>query len=229
MPWTLRSSRRSRPTPTSTSRTTCGSIGSTRASATGRPGGFRPSKRAAGAWWSTTTPWAGRTSPPTTPEPRSQRGSRLRAPDVRFEMMRTDDVNAEIIYPTIGLYVWNIADPAVGRVLRHLQRLGARAPCGHRADQARGDDPHVGRRHGDRGSAARRAERLGRRLAPALVGTPEWNLPTWEPLWTAIQETGIPAVMHQGTGHDMIFYRGWGSATANLLATQSMAPRGPRC
>ena len=31
--------------------------------------------------------------------------------------------------------------------------------------------------------------------------------------------------MHQGTGHDMIFYRGWGSATANLLATQSMAPR----
>ena len=31
--------------------------------------------------------------------------------------------------------------------------------------------------------------------------------------------------MHQGTGHDMIFYRGWGSATANLLTTQSMAPR----
>ena len=31
--------------------------------------------------------------------------------------------------------------------------------------------------------------------------------------------------MHQGTGHDMIFYRGWGSATANLLATQSMAAR----
>ena len=57
-----------------------------------------------------------------------------------------------------------------------------------------------------------------------LVGTPEWNLPHWEPLWAAIQETGIPAVMHQGTGHDMIFYRGWGSATANLLATQSMAP-----
>ena len=35
----------------------------------------------------------------------------------------------------------------------------------------------------------------------------------------------IPVVMHQGTGHDMIFYRGWGSATANLLTTQSMAAR----
>ena len=33
------------------------------------------------------------------------------APDVRLEMMRTDGVNAEIIYPTIGLYVWNIAGP----------------------------------------------------------------------------------------------------------------------
>ena len=40
-----------------------------------------------------------------------------------------------------------------------------------------------------------------------------------------LQETGKPVVMHQGTGHDMIFYRGWGSATTNLLTTQSMAPR----
>src|SRR5439155_5846547 len=37
------------------------------------------------------------------------------APDIRLEMMRTDGVNAEIIYPTIGLYVWNIEDPTVGR------------------------------------------------------------------------------------------------------------------
>jgi hypothetical protein len=34
--------------------------------------------------------------------------------DVRFDMMRTDGVNGEVIYPTIGLYVWNIADPVVG-------------------------------------------------------------------------------------------------------------------
>jgi predicted TIM-barrel fold metal-dependent hydrolase len=44
-------------------------------------------------------------------------------------------------------------------------------------------------------------------------------------LWSAVADTGVPAVMHQGTGHDMIFYRGWGSSTANLLATQSMAAR----
>jgi predicted TIM-barrel fold metal-dependent hydrolase len=50
-------------------------------------------------------------------------------------------------------------------------------------------------------------------------------MPEWEPLWSAIEETGLSIVMHQGTGHSMLFYRGWGSPTANLLATQSMAPR----
>jgi predicted TIM-barrel fold metal-dependent hydrolase len=35
----------------------------------------------------------------------------------------------------------------------------------------------------------------------------------------------MPVVMHQGTGHDMLFYRSRGAAVANLLATQSMAPR----
>ncbi len=31
--------------------------------------------------------------------------------------------------------------------------------------------------------------------------------------------------MHQGTGHNMIWYRGPGATVANLLATQSMGPR----
>src|ERR1700737_2482019 len=36
------------------------------------------------------------------------------APEVSRAMLRTDGVNAEITYPTIGLYTWNIAEPAVG-------------------------------------------------------------------------------------------------------------------
>jgi len=58
-----------------------------------------------------------------------------------------------------------------------------------------------------------------------LVGTPEYNHPSWRPLWSAIEETGLPVVMHQGSGHDMLFYRGPGAAVSNLLSTQSMAPR----
>jgi predicted TIM-barrel fold metal-dependent hydrolase len=65
-------------------------------------------------------------------------------------------------------------------------------------------------------------------LAAAMiptVGPTSYNDRAWEPLWSAVEETGLPIVMHQGTGHNMIFYRGPGATVANLLATQSMGPR----
>jgi len=148
------------------------------------------------------------------------------APDVRFEMMRTDGVNAEIIYPTIGLYAWNVTDATVGRaccVVYNdwiLERLGGNARIKLAAMIPTWD---VAMAIDEVQRVATNAS-VGGLLLP-LVGTPEWNQPVWEPLWDAIEETGIPAVMHQGSGHDMIFYRGWGSPTANLLTTQSMAPR----
>ena len=61
-------------------------------------------------------------------------------PEVRLEMLRSDFVNAEIIYPTIGLYAWNVQDPG-GRasVVHGLQRLGARAT--RRQSTASGSQP----------------------------------------------------------------------------------------
>jgi predicted TIM-barrel fold metal-dependent hydrolase len=148
------------------------------------------------------------------------------APDVRLEMLRTDGVNGEIIYPTIGLYAWNIEDPAVGLascVIYNdwiLERLGGNDRIKLAAMIPTWDvDMAIDEVQRVAGDAS-----VSGLLLP-LVGTPEWNLPVWEPLWAVIEETGLPAVMHQGTGHDMIFYRGWGSPTANLLTTQSMAPR----
>jgi predicted TIM-barrel fold metal-dependent hydrolase len=147
-------------------------------------------------------------------------------PEVRFDMMRTDGVNGEVIYPTIGLYVWNISDPEVGAMACRIyndwiiERLGGtdriKLACmipTWDVDMAVAEVERLGR---DDNAAA---------LLLPLVGTPEWNMPVWEPLWRAAEETGKPLVMHQGTGHDMIFYRGWGSATANLLTTQSLAAR----
>lgn len=146
--------------------------------------------------------------------------------DAREAMMRIDGVNGEIVYPTIGLYVWGIEDPVVGTACCTVyndwivERLGGNPRIKVAAmvptwDLA-GALAEVERMAAD--------DAVGGLLLP-LVGTPEWNLPAWESLWAAVAATGKPAVMHQGTGHDMIFYRGWGSATANLLATQSMAPR----
>jgi predicted TIM-barrel fold metal-dependent hydrolase len=147
------------------------------------------------------------------------------APDVRLEMLRTDNVRGEVIYPTIGLYAWNITDPTVGRAACTVyndwidERLGGEPRIKLAAMIPTWDlDMALA-------EVARAADRDFAAFLLPLVGTPEWNQPVWEPLWAAIAETGRPAVMHQGTGHDMLFYRGWGSPTANLLATQSMAPR----
>jgi predicted TIM-barrel fold metal-dependent hydrolase len=146
--------------------------------------------------------------------------------DVRLEMMRVDHITAEIIFPTIGLYVWNVTDPQVGQVACRIYNDWLR--------ERLAGEPRIKLAMmiptWDLAMAIEEIERVagdgsvGGLLLP-LVGTPEWNMPVWESLWAAIAATGKPAVMHQGTGHDMIFYRGWGSATANLLATQSMAPR----
>ena len=146
---------------------------------------------------------------------------------VRLEMMRTDGINGEVIYPTIGLYVYAVENPEVGTASCRVYNDWIRERLGD-------DSPRV--RYAalvptwDTESAISEIGHVARwpsiaALMLPIVGTPEWNAPQWEPMWAAIAGTGLPVVMHQGTGHSMIFYRGWGSPTANLLATQSMAPR----
>jgi predicted TIM-barrel fold metal-dependent hydrolase len=148
------------------------------------------------------------------------------APDVRLDMLRADGINGEVIFPTIGLYTYNITDPVVGRAACEVYNDWIRSRLA--------GDPRIKLAMmiptWDVAMAIDEVGRVGRDasvggLLLPLVGTPEWNMPQWEPLWEAIVDSGQPVVMHQGTGHDMIFYRGWGSATANLLATQSLAPR----
>ena len=153
---------------------------------------------------------------------------RGRANDVagRTEVMIEDGVRGECIFPSRGLSVWNTDDAELGRacceiyndwIADTLESRSTRFRCAGliptwKIDQAIAE---VERIHG-----------LG--LASAmlpLVGTPDYNRREWTPLWEAIQDTGMPVVMHQGTGHDMLFYRSRGAAVANLLATQSMAPR----
>jgi len=146
--------------------------------------------------------------------------------DRRCEVMQRDGIAGECIYPTSGLYVWNIADPATGEACCRLyndwiyDRLESRSP----RFRCAGMIPTW-----SVGAAIAEVERIaGMGLAAAmlpLVGTPEYNHPDWRPLWRCIEATGLPAVMHQGSGHDMLFYRGPGASVSNLLATQSMAPR----
>ena len=146
-------------------------------------------------------------------------------PDYRLAVMRQEGIVAECVFPTIGLYVWTLADPVGGAASCRIynewiaDRLGALprfscaglVPTWTTAD-ARAEIEWIA----DAG--------LGAIMLP-VVATPEWNSPAWEPIWAQIAETGLPVVFHQGTGHSMFFYRGPGAGVSNLVATQSMGAR----
>jgi predicted TIM-barrel fold metal-dependent hydrolase len=145
----------------------------------------------------------------------------------RYAIMRRDGVAGECIYPTSGLYVWNIEDPELGAACCRLyndwihDRLESRSARFRCAGMIPTWDVDV--------AIAELGRIAGMGLAAAmlpLVGTPEYNHRQWKPLWSAIEQAGLPVVMHQGSGHSMLFYRGPGASVSNLLATQSMAPRG---
>jgi predicted TIM-barrel fold metal-dependent hydrolase len=146
--------------------------------------------------------------------------------EARYAVMRADGIAAECIYPTKGLYLWNMDDPATGARCARIYndwicdvlesrserfRCAALIPTWNVPDAIAEVERSV-------------AMGLGAVMLP-LVGTPPYNDRSWEALWCVVEETGRPVVMHQGSGHDMMFYRGRGASVANLLATQSMAPR----
>jgi len=147
-------------------------------------------------------------------------------PERRFAVMRLDGISGECIYPSAGLYAWNIADARTGEACCRIynewiaDRLASRSPRFRCAGMIPtwSIDAAIAevKRLADLGLAAA--------MLP-LVGTPEYNHRGWQRLWSAIEEIGLPVVMHQGSGHDMLFYRGPGAAVSNLLSTQSMAPR----
>jgi len=133
---------------------------------------------------------------------------------------------AECIFPTIGLYVWMLEDPEGGRASCRVyndwiaDQLGSRSPrfcCAGliptwRLEDALAEVAHVVELG------------LGALMLPT-VAEPDWNHRQWLPFWEVVADTGLPVVMHQGTGHSMIWYRGPGATIANLIATQTIAPR----
>jgi predicted TIM-barrel fold metal-dependent hydrolase len=150
---------------------------------------------------------------------------RMADADFRYSIMREEGIVAEAVFPTIGLYVWMLTDPGGGaascRVYNEWMADGlARSPrfaCAGLVPTWRLED------------ALAEVEWIAshglRAVMLPAVAVPEWNHGQWAPLWSAIAETGLPVVMHQGTGHSMYFYRGPGAGVSNLLATQSMGPR----
>ena len=156
-----------------------------------------------------------------------------RAPGANDKELRLRDLDgegvwAELVYPSIGIWMSSIRDPdllaAGARVVNDwaigYQRHSPRYVCTATIPLLTVETAVA---------EVERAAGLGYHaaylsVAPAL-GVDDWNSDSWEPLWTALDEAGLVAAFHIGTEpHDAstfhgAYVRGPGGALVNYMET----------
>ena len=158
------------------------------------------------------------------PEPEAQRLLTC-DPHHRRAIMREEGIIGECIFPTIGLYVWMLDDHRVGEMsCRIYNEWMSDGLARHPDFRCAGVVPTWSLDRALEEVHWIASSNLACFMLPAVV-SPDWNHMSWDPLWSSMADTGLPVVMHQGTGHSMFTYRGPGAGVSNLIATQSIAPR----
>jgi len=161
---------------------------------------------------------------------RSQSGSR--DPQERLRDHARDGIDAEIIFPNRGLQMWATPDPVFSQAMCRVYNTWAWEVFSPYYDRL---SPLAALATGDiEGSIAEiyRVAKLGFRgltmpckptWGPGGAQDPNYNLPMFDPLWAAIEETGLPMTFHVSTGKDPRGTKGNGGAVINY-AIHSLAP-----
>ncbi len=155
-----------------------------------------------------------------------------RAPGANDPILRLADLDqegvwAEVIYPSLGTWTSSIADPA-------LMEAGSRAINDWAIDYQRQSPRYVCTAtvplHEPDAAAAeiRRASDMGFLAGFFSVAPPgerDWNDDKWEPVWTALADTGMVCCFHIGTEPlsadetTGLYFRGPGGALINYVET----------
>jgi len=143
-----------------------------------------------------------------------------------------DGIDAEVIFPNKGLSMWATPDAVFAQAQCRVWNEWAWETFGPYNAQL---SPVAAIATADlEGSIAevKRVAKLGFR-ALTLPCKPVWgahdvdhanyNLPTFDPLWAVIQDTGLPITFHISTGRDPRASRGNGGAVINYVS-HSLAP-----
>ncbi|MCZ0945665.1 MAG: amidohydrolase family protein [Gammaproteobacteria bacterium] len=153
-------------------------------------------------------------------------------PEERLRDMEADGVDAEIIFPNKGLSIWATPAPEFAMACCRCWNDWAWETFGPYNDRM---SPMACLATGDlEGSIAevQRAAKLGFRgltlpskpiFSPHDARQPNYNLPMFDPLWAAIQDTGLPMTFHVSTGRDPRAAKGNGGAVINYVS-HSLAP-----
>ncbi|HEX7927646.1 MAG TPA: amidohydrolase family protein [bacterium] len=146
-------------------------------------------------------------------------------PAERLRHHALDGVDAEVIYPNKGLLMWTSPDHALSTAMCRVWNdwVGEVFGPGN-ARQA----PVAAIAPGDVPTAVKEVERVAKAgfrtvFFPIQVPGQPYNLPVYDPLWAALQETRLPVSFHVGTGRDPREATGNGGAVINYVVTLSSA------
>ncbi len=155
-----------------------------------------------------------------------------RSPQARIDDLALDGVDAEILFPNLGLTVWATPDAEFSQMMCRAWNEWAWEEYGPYNDRLA---PMACIASADIDGAIAEIERcakLGFR-GLALPCKPVWgapnhedlnyNLPEFEPLWACISDVDLPMTFHVSTGRDPRTSRGNGGAVINY-AVHSLAP-----
>ncbi|MCU1401463.1 MAG: hypothetical protein JWN62_4572 [Acidimicrobiales bacterium] len=149
-------------------------------------------------------------------------------PVTRLKDLDDEGVWAEVIYPSLGIWTFNIRTPKVvkegARALNdfalEFQSHSPRFVCCASIPLLDIDDAVAEiKKSSNAGFAA------GFLPTRPPLGRPEWNDEEWDPMWAAFAETGMVIGFHIGTEpHDPtqrtgVYYRGRGGAVLNYVET----------
>jgi predicted TIM-barrel fold metal-dependent hydrolase len=146
-------------------------------------------------------------------------------PVLRMKHHARDGVDAEVIYPNKGLLMWTSPDHALSTAMCRVWNDWVVEVFGAYRDR---QAPVGAIAPGDVAGAVKETERcakLGLRtvFAPVTVPGQAYSLPAYDPLWAALQETGLPISFHVGTGRDPREATGHGGAVVNYVRTLATA------
>ena len=141
-----------------------------------------------------------------------------------------DGIDAELLFPTTGLYCWATPDPVFAMAMCRAWNRWAHQICGSymqgpsptiipMALIAAGDIEGAMREitwaadHGYRGVCLGNQPTYG----PTAPGSLQYNSPLFEPIWSLIEETGLVITYHVSTGRDPRAAGGNGGAIINYV------------
>jgi predicted TIM-barrel fold metal-dependent hydrolase len=138
----------------------------------------------------------------------------------RLRDLRIDGVAAEVIYPTVGLFLFLIPDPELQIQCARVYNDWAAETFFSHPDVFLPSAIVPVRDVGAAAAELERAAGMGYRSAMLPTTAPEgapWNLEAYDPIWRVAASAGIPLSFHVGTGTLPITERGAGGAVINYV------------